>query len=110
MPGQFELFKDKGEKLRFRLTATNGEIILASQGYKTRVSAKDGIASVQRSSAVDVRFERNNGKGQFMVSVKATNGQVVGISDQYETQQACKYGVKSLAKNAPWAKIEDLTA
>ena len=109
MPGKFELYKDKGGKCRFRLKASNGQIVLASQGYKTKLSANNGIGSVQRNSADDKRFERKNGKGKFMFNLKATNGQVVGTSEQYETERACENGIKSVTKHAPGAKIEDLT-
>lgn len=110
MPGQFELYKDQGGNFRFRLKATNGQIILASQGYKTKVSAKNGIASVQRNAAEDARFERKNSAGKFMFNLKANNGQVVGTSEQYETERACENGIKSVTRNAPGADIEDLTA
>jgi len=109
MPGKFELYKDKGGKFRFRLKATNGQIILASQGYKTKISAKNGIGAVQRNSATDARFERKNGRGKFRFNIKATNGQVVGTSEAYDTEKACEGGVKSAMKNAPTAKFVDLT-
>jgi len=108
VPGNFELYKDKGGKFRFRLKASNGQIILVSQGYKTKVSAKNGIGAIQRNSAVDARFERKSSKGKFMFNLKATNGQVVGTSERYDTERACENGIKSVAKNAPGAKIEDL--
>ena len=41
MAGKFELYKDKGGEFRFRLKAGNGQIILASEGYKTKTSAKN---------------------------------------------------------------------
>ncbi len=44
-----------------------------------------------------------------MFNFKATNGQVVGTSERYESEKACENGVKSVAKNAPGAKVEDLT-
>jgi len=81
MPGKFALYKDKGGKFRFRLKAVNGQVILASQGYKTKPLAKNGTASVQRNSAVDARFERKNSKGRFMFNLRATNGQVIGTSE-----------------------------
>ncbi len=34
MPGKFEVYKDKGGEFRFRLKASNGQSILASEGYK----------------------------------------------------------------------------
>ena len=110
MPGKFELYKDKGGKFRFRLKASNGQIILASQGYKSKPSAKNGIASVQKNAASDARFERKDSKGKYMFNLKATNGQVVGTSERYETSRACENGVKSVMKNAPGAKVDDQTA
>ena len=109
MPGKFEIFKDRGGKHRFRLKATNGQIILASQGYKSKTSAKNGIASVQRNSQDDELFQRKDSKGQFMFNLVATNGQIVGTSERYETKRACSAGIRSVAKNSPGAKIEDLS-
>jgi len=43
---KFEIYNDKAGEFRFRLKATNGEIILASEGYKAKASCKNGIASV----------------------------------------------------------------
>ncbi len=43
---KYELYLDKEEKFRFRLRASNGEIICASQGYTAKQSALDGIASI----------------------------------------------------------------
>lgn len=110
MPGKFELYKDKGGKYRFRLKATNGQIILSSQGYKTKVSASNGIGSVQRNAADDSRFERKDSKGKFMFNLKAMNGQVVGTSERYDSEKSRENGVQSVRKNAPGAKIDDLTA
>jgi len=36
MAGKFEIFKDKAGEYRFGLKASNGEIILASEGYKNK--------------------------------------------------------------------------
>ena len=48
--GKFELYKDRAGKFRFRLKARNGEIIASSEAYETKVSAKNGIKSVQRNA------------------------------------------------------------
>ena len=47
---KFEIFYDKAKEYRFRLIAPNGEIILASEGYKSKDSCKKGIASVRKNS------------------------------------------------------------
>ncbi|MCL1838848.1 MAG: YegP family protein [Propionibacteriaceae bacterium] len=47
---KFEIYKDKAGEFRFRLKATNGEIILASEGYKAKASCLNGIDSVVRNA------------------------------------------------------------
>jgi len=49
---KYEIFKDSGDKYRFRLKAMNGEIVAASQGYMSKESTKKGIASIS-VNAVD---------------------------------------------------------
>jgi uncharacterized protein YegP (UPF0339 family) len=41
--------RTRPEKFRFRLTASNGEIIATSKAYETKSSAKNGITSVQNN-------------------------------------------------------------
>jgi uncharacterized protein YegP (UPF0339 family) len=110
MPCKFEIYKDKAGEYRFRLKANNGQIMLASEGYKTKASAMNGVASVRKNAAVDARFERKDSKGKFRFNLKATNGQVIGTSERYETEKSMENGVQSIMKNAPEAKVEDLTA
>ncbi len=47
---KFEIYADKAGELRFRLKATNGQIIAVSEGYKARKSCENGIASVQKNA------------------------------------------------------------
>ena len=110
MAGKFELYRDKAGEFRFRLKAGNGQIILASEGYKQRASADNGIESVRKNSADDSRFERTETKsGKHRFNLKASNGQVIGTSESYESSSARENGIASVAKNAPDAKVEDLT-
>ncbi len=48
MAGKFELYRDAAGKYRFRLKASNGQVIAASQGYASRKSALEGIESVRK--------------------------------------------------------------
>jgi uncharacterized protein len=50
MPGKFELYQDKAGKFRFRLKASNGQVIAASEAYETKKAAQNGIASVQKNA------------------------------------------------------------
>lgn len=50
MAGKFVITKDKKGEFRFALKAGNGEVIAISEGYKSKDSAKNGIASVQKNA------------------------------------------------------------
>lgn len=49
---KFEIYTDKAGEFRFRLKATNGQIIAVSEGYKAMAGCMNGIESV-RKNAVD---------------------------------------------------------
>ena len=48
---KFEIYTDKGGEFRFRLKATNGQIIAVSEGYKAMASCLNGIESVKKNAA-----------------------------------------------------------
>ena len=47
---KFEVYTDKAGEFRFRLKATNGQIIAVSEGYKAKDSCLNGIASVKKNA------------------------------------------------------------
>ncbi len=47
---KFEIYKDKAGEFRFRLKATNGQIIAIGEGYKAMASCKNGIESVKKNA------------------------------------------------------------
>ena len=49
---KFEMYLDKAGEYRFRLKATNGQVIATSEGYKAEASCVNGIESVKKN-AVD---------------------------------------------------------
>ena len=51
MAGKFELFWDAAGKFRFRLKASNGQIIATGEAYESRASAMKGIESVRSNAA-----------------------------------------------------------
>ena len=48
---KFEIYLDKKGEYRFRLKASNGEPISASEGYTAKASCKNGIESVRKNAA-----------------------------------------------------------
>ncbi len=57
---KFEMYTDKAGEFRFRLKARNGEVIVASEGYKAKASCLNGIDSVRRN-APDAAVEKLEG-------------------------------------------------
>jgi len=47
---KYEIYKDKGGKFRFRLVASNGEIIATSEAYESKTECINGVKSVTENS------------------------------------------------------------
>jgi uncharacterized protein YegP (UPF0339 family) len=48
---KFEVFKDGKGEFRFRLKASNGQVIATGESYKTKAGVLNGIASIKRNAA-----------------------------------------------------------
>ena len=108
--GKFEITTRKNGEFQFNLKATNGQVILTSQGYKTKANCINGIESVKKNSADEARFERKvAADGRPFFNLMATNGQVIGSSQMYANETNMNNGIASVMNNAPEAEIVDLT-
>ena len=108
--GKFEITTRKNGEYQFNLKATNGQVILTSQGYATKANCLNGVESVKKNSADEKRFEKKvatNGKPFF--NLMATNGQVIGTSQMYANETNMNNGIASVMNNAKDAQIVDLT-
>ena len=47
---KYEVYRDKAGEFRFRLRAKNGQIILSGEGYGTKASCQNGIASIGKNA------------------------------------------------------------
>ena len=47
---KFEVYQDKAGEFRFRLKATNGQVIATGEGYKAKASCLNGIDSVKNNA------------------------------------------------------------
>ncbi|MFA5679037.1 MAG: YegP family protein [Pseudomonas sp.] len=109
MAGTFEIYQDKAGEFRFRLKASNGQNILASEGYKSKSSCLNGVESVKTNAPDDGRYERKeSGAGKFMFNLKAANHQVIGTSQQYQTAASRDNGIESIKNHAPEAKVVEV--
>ena len=106
---KFEITTRKNGEFQFNLKASNGEVILTSEGYTTKAACLNGAESVKKNAVEEKRFEKlvaKNGKPYF--TLKATNGQVIGQSQIYASERNRDNGIASVMKNAPIAEIVEL--
>ena len=110
MAGKFELKKSDNGQFMFNLKAGNGQIILTSQRYRNKDSARDGIESVRKHAADDAYFERKTSTGgQPYFVLHAVNRQIIGQSEMYSSTAAMEKGIESVKANAATATVVDLT-
>lgn len=96
---RFELFTGEDGKAYFRLRAGNGEILLGSQGYTAKSSAKAGIASVQANGADVSRFDVFEAfDGGWGVRLVAANGEVIARGETYSTKSNATRAVRRMAE------------
>ena len=116
------VLREAASGVKFDLKATNGQVILSSEVYKTRAAAIKGIASIRLIAAdanVEDQTEENfqvqshpkfelyqDQAGQFRFRLKARNGKIVGISEGYTGKAGCLNGIDSVKNNAPLAETE----
>lgn len=118
--GKF-VIREKNDKFSFRLKAGNGEVIAASQMYKSLQTCKAGITSVSVNAPIanlenqteegyvcakHPKFEVYQDKAEeFRFRLKAKNGQIIIASEGYSALRSCLNGVESVRKNAVDAAV-----
>ena len=103
---KFEITTRKNGEFQFNLKASNGQVILTSEGYTTKAACLNGVNSVKKNSQEDSRYEKLTSKNEkSYFNLKATNGQIIGTSQMYESVASCDNGIASVKKNAPDAEI-----
>ncbi len=104
--GKFVISTRKNGEFQFNLKATNGQVILSSEGYTTKAACENGIESVKKNAPEDARYERKEAaNGKFYFNLKAANGQVIGSSQMYQSEDSRDNGIESVKKNAPDAEV-----
>jgi hypothetical protein len=108
--GKFEVSVRKNGEFQFNLKASNGQVILSSEGYTTKAACLNGVESVRKNSVSPERFEKKTSSNdKFYFNLKATNGQIIGSSQMYTTEASRDNGIESVAKNALDAEVVEAT-
>jgi len=93
----FWTFRGIDGKYYFHLRAKNGQIVLQSQSYTTKASAKKGIDAVEANGVTESNFEvRDAADGRAYFVLVAQNGKVIGKSQMYGTKQGAERGIDAV--------------
>ena len=108
MASKLTITKASNGDYYFSLKAGNGEKVLASQGYNSKDSCKNGIASVKANAPDDSKYEKKeSSNGKFYFNLKAANSQVIGTSEMYESASGRDKGIEAVKRAAAEAEIVD---
>lgn len=108
--GKFEISTRANGSFMFNLKASNGEIIMTSQGYTKKSACKNGIESARINGTDKSQFKQEvAANGKFYFNLIALNYQIIGTSQMYSTKHASENGIDSVMKNAHKAEVEDLS-
>jgi len=82
MAGKFVVYHDKAKKFRFRLLASNGEIIASGEAYESKAACMNGIKSIQKSAAaakiIDETIVKEEAAGKKAAGKKAAGKKAAG--------------------------------
>jgi uncharacterized protein YegP (UPF0339 family) len=104
--GKYEIFAE-GESFRFRLKASNGEVLLVSQGYASKSGAASGIETFKKNVAggkFEVYTDKNN-NSQFMLK-SLSNGRIIASGEAYDSKTRCESAIESVKRFYATEKIE----
>ncbi len=110
MSGRFEVYRDKSDLFRFRLLTDTGENILASESYREKRSAFNGIASIKKNCLIPDRcVKRKNIDEKLYFVLRAGNHEVIGKSGNFYEDSDLDAGIAKLVEIAPQAEVKDIT-
>lgn len=93
---------------RFNLKADNGQTILTSETYTSKLACQKGVGSVRNNAKEDKNFEHKvSSNNKYYFNLKAGNGQVIGTSEMYESVAGRDAGIESVKVNAAEASVTE---
>jgi len=90
----------------FNLIASNGQVILSSEPYRSDLERNKGIHYVQSGFVHATRFERRiSADGLYYFLVRSGNGEIIGKSRFYESEASRDNGMEAVKNNARDAEV-----
>jgi uncharacterized protein YegP (UPF0339 family)/uncharacterized membrane protein len=117
---EFEVYEDKGGDYRWRLQASNDEIVADSgEGYTERSEAESAVERIQEYAPDARRLEvgraafevYEDSAGEYRWRLRHQNGNILADSGEGYTERTSAYdGIESVKRNAPNADLDEAGA
>lgn len=106
--GKFEVFPEAGF-YKYRLKASNGEILVVSAGYTTKNGAINGIETLKKNAEIG-QYEIVTDKNKFtqFQLFNANGSRVIVTGEFYETVARAESALESFKKFVTTEKIDEL--
>ena len=93
LKARYQVYKDVGDKYRFRLRATNNKIVVVSEAYESKQACKQGIEAVKKNCGADIEDLTTTKSNE-----KRTEKTAEHCSGSEETQSGYMFGEPTLER------------
>ncbi len=92
----------------FSITDDQGKMVLRSESYRSKDSAKKGIRAVKKHCLDDKRYILNmSSHGMYYFNLKSANGVIVATSGMYSSEADRHAAIRLLKSMAPICEVEE---
>ena len=120
MPHKFKIAKSKNGECRVQFVY-NAEIMVWSENYTSKSSAKNCIESIKKNAPGAATFDLSNGEdakgyrfeiakaknGEFFVRFVASNNETMVRSETYKSKASAKNCIQSIMERSASAEVVD---
>ena len=105
--GKWKIEKDSEGNYLAKLYASNGQVMLATEGVASKTSAKTAITSVKKNSKEGNFIIDKDKFGRFYYKLRNAKKSVICIGEPYEKLESCISALESVRRFAETAIIEE---
>ncbi len=107
--GKFELEK-LASRFTFSFRGANGEMILSSAFYASKLGAERAISTAKASASIVERVDRRVSEtGRPYFALTGVDGAILALSEKFSTTSAMNDAIEFVVRYAPHAPVDDLT-
>ena len=104
--GKFTISQE-GENFRYRLKASNGEILVVSELYASRLSCRKGITTIKNNAETATIEVVEDKHGLFSFRVMTKQGRCLATSANYKAKNSALSAIESFKNFVKTQRIED---